>query len=226
MNLKLKTLELNKIKFAQDSVIANRAPVILVIGKRDAGKSCLTKDLLFHFKDIQHGVVFNSNEEVDHFYSQFVPTSAIHYNFNPSLITDLLNRQQENEQNAVVVLDDCVHTTSEINNKQINQLFLDGPAMKVMSITTQSYPYSLSHAKKEQLDYVFIFRDSYEPNLKRCWQRYGGIFPYFEQFVSVMESLSEFESLVIHVNSKSHKFCEKVFKYKALIHEAFELNLQ
>lgn len=56
MNLELKKFDMKNIKF--DSKKAS-GPVIVLIGRRDTGKSFLVKDLLYHHQDIPIGTVIS-----------------------------------------------------------------------------------------------------------------------------------------------------------------------
>ena len=47
--------------------------VVVLIGKRDTGKSFLCKDILYHHKGIPVGQVISGTEGANQFYSKIVP---------------------------------------------------------------------------------------------------------------------------------------------------------
>ena len=54
MNLELKKFNMKNIKFNLDD---SNGPVIVMIGRRDTGKSFLVRDMFFHHQDIPIGTV-------------------------------------------------------------------------------------------------------------------------------------------------------------------------
>ena len=54
MSLELKKFDMKKITFKPDE---NKGPVIVLIGRRDTGKSYLVRDLLYYHQDIPIGTV-------------------------------------------------------------------------------------------------------------------------------------------------------------------------
>ena len=63
--------------------------VVVLIGKRDTGKSFLCKDILFHHKDIPVGQVISGTEGANQFYSKMVPKLFIHGEFNTQIVQNL-----------------------------------------------------------------------------------------------------------------------------------------
>ena len=56
MNLELSKFDMRSISFRPDE---NKGPVIVLIGRRDTGKSFLVQDLMFHHQDIPIGTVMS-----------------------------------------------------------------------------------------------------------------------------------------------------------------------
>ena len=56
MNLELAKFDMKAISFRPDE---NKGPVIVLIGRRDTGKSFLVQDLMFHHQDIPIGTVIS-----------------------------------------------------------------------------------------------------------------------------------------------------------------------
>ena len=68
--------------------------VIVLIGKRNTGKSFLTKDLLFYHKNLPAGTVICPTEGANRFYSDIVPPILIHEEYNASIINNFIKRQK------------------------------------------------------------------------------------------------------------------------------------
>ena len=91
MNLELKKFDMKNISFK-----ANEAsgPVIVLIGRRDTGKSFLVRDLLYYHQDIPIGTVISGTEAGNGFYGSLVPKLFIHDEYNTAIIENVLKRQK------------------------------------------------------------------------------------------------------------------------------------
>ena len=59
MNLEMRKFNMREISFNPNE---NKGPVIVLIGRRDTGKSFLVRDLLFYHQDIPIGTVISGTE--------------------------------------------------------------------------------------------------------------------------------------------------------------------
>ena len=59
MTLELKKFNMSTITFKKEE---NKGPVVVLIGRRDTGKSFLVRDLLYHHRDIPIGTVISGTE--------------------------------------------------------------------------------------------------------------------------------------------------------------------
>ena len=91
MTLELKKFDMRNITFKTDE---NQGPVIVLIGRRDTGKSFLVRDLLFYHQDIPIGTVISGTEAGNGFYSKHVPKLFIHDEYNTAIIENILKRQK------------------------------------------------------------------------------------------------------------------------------------
>ena len=83
MTLELKKFSMRDITFKPDE---NKGPVIVMIGRRDTGKSYLVRDLLYYHQDIPIGTVISGTEAGNGFYAAHVPKLFIHEEYNTVLI--------------------------------------------------------------------------------------------------------------------------------------------
>ena len=91
MTLELKKFEMKAISFRPDE---NKGPVIVLIGRRDTGKSYLVRDLLYYHQDIPIGTVISGTEAGNGFYGSLVPKLFIHDEYNTAIIENILKRQK------------------------------------------------------------------------------------------------------------------------------------
>ena len=237
MTLNLKKFDMKRITFLKTE---NKGPVIVLIGRRDTGKSFLVNDLLYHHVDIPIGTVISGTEAGNGFYSKHVPKLFIHNEYNTGIIENVLKRQKQvikqvNKQietfkksnidpRTFVILDDCLYDAGWARDKMMRLLFMNGRHWKVMLIITMQYPLGIPPTLRTNIDYVFILREPYIANRKRIYENYAGMFPTFESFCQVMDQCTEnFECLVIDNNVKSNQLQEQIFWYKAEERKNFRL---
>jgi hypothetical protein len=236
------TLDLKKFDMKSISFKSNEAkgPVIVLIGKRDTGKSFLVRDLLYYHQEIPIGTVISGTEEGNGFYGSMIPKLFIHNEYNTAIIENILKRQRtvlkqvkkeietykksSIDPRAFVILDDCLFDSSWSRDKMMRLLFMNGRHWKVMLVITMQYPLGVPPILRTNIDYVFILRENYIANRKRIYENYAGMFPTFESFCQVMDQCTEnYECLVINNNSKSNKLQDQVYWYKADSHNNFKL---
>tara|TARA_Y100001935_G_scaffold252011_1_gene255069 strand:- start:296 stop:1126 length:831 start_codon:yes stop_codon:yes gene_type:complete len=237
MNLELKKFDMKQITFKPDE---NQGPVIVLIGRRDTGKSFLVRDLLYYHQDIPIGTVISGTEAGNGFYGKMVPKLFIHDEYNSAIIENILKRQKivmkqvkrENEAygrsnidpRAFVILDDCLYDNSWAREKLMRLLFMNGRHWKIMLVITMQYPLGVPPNLRTNIDYTFILREPYLTNRKRIYENFAGMFPTFESFCQVMDQCTEnYECLVISNNAKSNKLDDQIFWYKASGHNDFKL---
>ena len=92
MTLELKKFDMKKIRF---SATENAGPVIVLIGRRDTGKSFLVRDLIYYHQDIPIGTVISGTEAGNGFYGKHVPKLFIHDEYNTAIIENILKRQRQ-----------------------------------------------------------------------------------------------------------------------------------
>ena len=237
MNLELKKFDMKNITFNPNE---NQGPVIVLIGRRDTGKSFLVRDLLYYQQDIPIGTVISGTEAGNGFYGNMVPKLFIHDEYNTAIIENILKRQKivmkqvKKEKEAYgrsnidprtfVILDDCLYDNSWARDKLMRLLFMNGRHWKIMLVITMQYPLGVPPNLRTNIDYTFILREPYIANRKRIYENYAGMFPTFESFCQVMDQCTEnYECLVVSNNAKSNKLEDQIFWYKATSHRDFKL---
>ena len=237
MTLELKKFDMKNISFKPNE---SKGPVVVLIGRRDTGKSFLVRDLLYYHQEIPIGTVISGTEEGNGFYGKMVPKLFIHNEYNTAIIENILKRQRTVlkqikkemetykrstiDPRAFVILDDCLYDNTWARDKMMRLLFMNGRHWKVMLIITMQYPLGVPPTLRTNIDYVFILREPYIANRKRIYENYAGMFPTFESFSQVMDQCTEnYECLVINNNSKSNRLHDQVFWYKADNHNDFRL---
>ena len=214
--------------------------VVVLIGKRETGKSFLVKDLLYHHRDLPIGTVISPTETANRFFGEIIPPLFIHDEYTPAVISNVVKRQKLMMKNlgnhrrtygtsnidprAFLVLDDCLFDGSWVKDKNIRLLFMNGRHYNIMFLITMQYPLGIPPSLRTNIDYVFILRENLVSNRKRIYENYAGMFPSFDVFCQVMDQCTEnFECLVINNNAKSNRLEDQVFWFKADHHDKFQI---
>ena len=215
-------------KIADDSVI-------VLIGKRNTGKSFLTKDLLYYHQDIPVGTVVSATEMANGFYSTIVPKLFIHEEYSPQLVANVMLRQKkvmkhikggndEIDPRAFLIFDDCLYDKTWTKDKNVRSAIMNGRHYKMMFIITMQYALGIPPNLSTNIDYIFILRENIVKNRRTLYEHYAGMFPTFDMFCSTMDQCTEnYECLVIDNTAKSNKIEDQVFWYKADAHEDFRI---
>ena len=227
-----------KIKFDK---IQKEGPTIILIGKRNTGKSFLVRDILYHHRDIPVGTVISGTEEVNPFYSKMMPKMFIHYEYSTYFIENVLKRQKaictkhegelgrygrsQIDPRTFVILDDCLYDSNAWKrDKLMRAIFMNGRHSKIMLIITMQYPLGIGPELRCNVDYVFLLRTPIIEERIKLYKYYAGMFPSFEAFSQIMDSCtSDYECLVIDNAVQSNKLEDMVFWYKADAHPDFKL---
>ena len=85
MEVQLRKFDINEIKDDK---------VVVLIGKRETGKSFLCKDILYHHQNIPVGQVISGTEMANEFYQKIVPKLFIHEEYSPTIIANIMKRQK------------------------------------------------------------------------------------------------------------------------------------
>jgi hypothetical protein len=226
MSLQLKKFNMNMIK--DDSVV-------VMIGKRNTGKSFLTKDLLFYHQDLPAGTVISPTENANKFYSDIVPPIFIHDEYESKITQEFIKRQKnlkkritfgekDIDNRAFLIMDDCLYDNDWKKDKVIREIFMNGRHWGIFFLLLMQYAIGIPPNLRSNIDWVFLLRENNIQNRKKLYENYAGMFHTFEMFCQTMDACTEnFECLVIHNGAKSNKLEDQVYWYLAENHDDFRV---
>ena len=212
MNIKSHEFRLSKFDISKMRDDSN----VLIIGKRETGKTYLTNDLLNNYS-IPEGTIISAIP--DSSYSKTVPQASTHTEYTPSVITDLVKHQRkfpEKKRREFLVLDNCFYPAFELH-PEFESCYLNNRALRLSIIITESYAVKMNPRMRTNTDYIFILRENVLSNRRHVYDAYAGMFPTFEQFCEVLDQCTvDYECMVIDNTSRSNRIEDCVFWYKAL----------
>jgi len=222
--LKLRKFDISSIKTTH---------TVVLLGKRNTGKSFLIRDMMYYHRDVPLGTVICPTEPVNPFFRNFVPSIFIHDTYSPDTVNNVLKRQKKVKANVdrnmcaygscnidprmFLIMDDCAaDSKSWARSREIRELFMNGRHSNLLVLITLQYPMGIPPELRSNIDYTFILRENVLANRKRIYDNYAGIFPSFDMFCEVLnQCTNDFEMLVIANNANSTRLTDCVFWYKA-----------
>lgn len=162
---------------------------IAVIGKHSTGKNWCIKNLIHQIGNQSTTIISPTDTN---FYETSFPNASIYYGCNTSIIGDIIydqavKNQQNKSKKVTVVIDGCLQS----NDNNIKDLFMNGRHYNLTSIITMQYPLGINPELRCNLDYVFIFKDHFERNLKRIYAYYANVFPTYDAFKTVFLQITK-----------------------------------
>lgn len=239
MNFQLRKFDINMIR-DRCEIDSRKSPMIVVIGKKDTGKSFLVRDILHEAQSaFPVGTVISGTEVANEFFQHMIPSKFIHDKYTPEIVQNVIKRQMNVKQTrnrsksgagsgldprAFLILDDCLYDSSWIKEESTRYVFMNGRHIDLMTIITMQYPLGITPNLRTNVDFVFILRENILGNRRRIYENYAGMFPTFDMFCTFMDQCTEnFECLVICNNVNSNKLEDQVFWYKASDHPPFRM---
>ncbi len=205
---------------------------IAMIAKRASGKSYLTRELLFHMRDIPTAIAISKTEKLNKFYTEFIPDLYIYDDYSSSILDKIYQRQEQIEMDnqkrkregkktkdgrLILIMDDCMSSKGAwVKEPQIAELFFNGRHYKMSFILTMQFSLGIPPEMRSNFDFIFLLAEDFINNRKRLYEHYAGMFPDFNTFQQVFLDLTEnYGCMVINNRVHSKDITEKVFWYRA-----------
>ncbi len=205
---------------------------IAMIAKRASGKSYLTREILFHKKDIPTAMAISKTEKLNKFYGEFIPDIFIYDNYSTAILNRLYSRQSKmsednnsrkkegkkiKDDRVILIMDDCMSSKGTwVKEEQILELFFNGRHHHLSFILTMQYAIGIPPEMRSNFDFIFLLAEDFISNRKRLYDHYAGMFPSFDVFQQVFTQVTEdYGCMVINNRVHSTDVTKKVFWYKA-----------
>jgi hypothetical protein len=237
-----KSIEIDLKKFKMQWIGDNKT--IVIIGPRGRGKSTILKDYLFWHQDIPYCACICPTEPLNSAYANHIPSRFIFAKYSTDLLERFYTRQETLKTNKInaasgtadrryadvdcrglLIMDDCLADDKEWKHDgMIKKIFTNGRHADITFIITMQYQLGLTPLMRDNIDWVFICRQTKKIEKEKLWRYYAGIFPSFDMFNQIFNSCTKDKCcMVIDCLSESEKIEDQVFWYKADIHESFRV---
>lgn len=200
--------------------------IILIVGKRGTGKSCMQRDLMYHLSSkLDFGLAMTPTEETAETFRQHMPDSWIYNGFSTAKLDSMLQMQREHcktkkQRNLFILMDDCMYDKKVLKGVGIRDLFMNGRHLNMTLCNAVQYVMDMGPDLRTQVDYVFALRENIISNKTKLWKYFFGMFEKYEDFAKVMDKCTANHGCLVMDNTTgSCNVDECIFWYRA------ELNL-
>jgi hypothetical protein len=212
MKIILKKFDISKI---------NKYSTILIIGLRHNGKTTLIKELVNNNKEINKKCIISPDNYEDlrneqtYICEKYVPKIIETVYEQQVKLYNLKNREILAESSAYLILENSIFNTEIFKDKNFKNILLNGKHLNISLILAIQFPMKLPPLVRSNLDYTFVFKDNNILNRKELYEKYGGFIEDFQFFSKIMDSLKDYECIVIdHTIHNSDSVIDLISYYK------------
>lgn len=224
----------HRIRFfdAEKKLDGKKPCTILIIGKRNSGKTTIVASLAKVLRNIPYGVCCSCTEDANAFWANHIPEVFIHSEYTEDISKNLIEMQRRQAKSAgrdnvspcFAIYDDMMYENSFVRQKTTRELFMNGRHFKISLLLTAQYCMDLPPGLRTNIDYVFILKDPIMRNRKRLWENFAGIFPTLDSFCDCLDKTTEdYECMVVDNTTNSNQLTDSIFYYKGVPNEKFKM---
>jgi len=215
----------NLRKFKMNSMQDDKT--VLLLGKRNTGKSTLLEDILYHLSNqFDMGFGMTLTQDTARSFRKYMPDSLIHNNGvveeTLEAIVSMLRKITEGDETGADkikvygVLDDIASQKGIFNSETMRDIFMNGRHYHVFFVVLMQYVMDMGPSIRSQIDYLFVLRNTSVDDRKKIWKNFFGIFPNFDEFCKVFDACTdEFDCIVLDNTVRSNQIEDCVFWYRA-----------
>lgn len=209
---------------------------ILVVGKRNTGKTTLTRDLMWHMRNKLDVVVgMNPTEMANKNLSFFVPPAFIYHCFSDEKLSHILEWQKRCVANEKAfrmgfIMDDCMseQTSSSTGGKKkkvmgsndINKVFKLGRHLKLFYINAMQYIKDAPPDIRGNVDLLFVFNTTSGTEREKLWKEYFAMFNSYKDFCKVFDACAQgYDCIVLDTRKASLKPADCIHFYRAALYK-------
>lgn len=205
---------------------------ILLVGRRNTGKTTLTRDLMYHMRnrlDLCCG--FSPTEMANGNLSFFMPPALVYHGFSDEKLAHILEWQRrcvanDRAMKLGLILDDCMSEQTAgasgkgkkkvMQSNDINKVFKMGRHLKLFFINAMQYIRDAPPDIRGNVDLLFAFNTSSGTEREKLWREYFGMFSTYKDFCRVFEACTGgYDCIVLDTRQKCTKPTDAVHYYRA-----------
>lgn len=212
-----KFLELKKLNLSE---FTTHKMNILIIGKREVGKTQLIKDFMIKMKNnnlVDTFVIFTNELSKLKYNDLCVSTDKIICRLNNiDVFKNLMDYQDKNPTNKLMIIIDNFSLDNKILSSELfKKLMFNARHYNIGIIISIQYPLGFSSQIRAQMDLIIVYKDESISDQKRMYDNYFGVISSFSLFNQIIKGLNSYECLVYDNLTKKKLFNNKIKYYKS-----------
>ena len=218
-------------EFSMSKLIKNPGANIVIIGKKNTGKSTLIKDILAHVSEIFPVVIaMSGSESTNNFYKKMLPDIFVWHDINASKFAWIHQRQQEFGEKVRkgeksfeglltgvgLIIDDCIANVDWTKDDHLTWFITNGRHLPIiLLIAVQSFK-KLPPVIRTNIDYGFVLMCNNYTERKKIREELMGMVENKSQFDGIFNKYTDnFKCIVVDNVSKSTELQDLLYWYKA-----------
>jgi hypothetical protein len=204
---------------------------IIVIGKRNTGKSTLIKYILYYIRNVVPMIIaMSGTERTNNFYKKILPEMLVYEEVDSNKFQPILDRQiqlrekilnkkskyKNTNPNIALVLDDCVDRTDWTKDDAINFFTTNGRHAALTFIVVTQESKKLPPSMRTNADYIFISKTNGFTERKKIRDDYLGMISDKKECDRIFsEYTKDYKFLVVDNVTKNTNVKNQLFWCKA-----------
>ena len=216
--MKLKLKKFNPVTISDNGLLGC---FIVLIGRRNSGKSTLMKDLLGRMTDIDIVIGVSPTDDTNQLMTECIPKAFVFREASEDFLKNIMESQQkrwsDNKKGLelCICLDDVAWDTAFFNSKTFKQLCFNGRHMHITVILAMQYALCIPPPIRAQVDLCITMSEKMLSNRKKLWEQFFGMMT-FTEFCQIMDKTTNgFECLCLWNRSRSNELDTMLYWYVA-----------
>jgi len=207
---------------------------IVVIGKPGTGKSVLIASILYAKRHIiPAALAMSGTEDSNGFYRTIMPSTFVYNSYNEEVLRKMIQRQKLAKKHLknpwlVVLIDDCTDNPGVFRKPLQQGMYKNLRHWAALYILSLQYCMDILPVIRNNVDGVFILRETNLKSRRSLYENYAGIIPSFDLFCQLMDQITDdYTAMYIHNSTTVNDWKECVYWYKASkVPENFKFGVQ
>lgn len=193
---------------------------IVLIGRRNSGKTTLMKDLLANMPELDIVIGVSPTDDTNQSMSSCIPKAFIFREANESFLSGIMQAQKKRWASGkglelCICLDDVAWDRSFFTSKTFSQLCFNGRHMHITVVLCMQYALCIPPPIRAQVDLCVTMSEKMLSNRKKLWEQFFGMMT-FNEFCQIMDKTTNgFECLCLWNRSRSNDLDTMLYWYVA-----------
>ena len=238
------TIDLPLKKWNPSTILRDRR--MIIVGKPGTGKSLAARDVMYHIKDIEAGIVCSPTDKFTGFWESFCPKVSVYYEYSPDAVRSLIESQeslfndtyyyllQEGKKTGkpvykeevkippvYIICDDCLAENAMSKDPNIREIFMNGRHLRIFLLITAQWLMDMKINQRQLVDYLLICHEDSPEALQRLHRNFFSNYFSFQSFCDIVAQVTEDYGILVldRTNTKSRKIEDHVFWWQCNLHK-------